>query len=178
MTEEEWWACRGYYTMLVFVVGHVSDRKLRLLACGCWRRPEPWKLLLLHWAIELVEVAERFSGGLGGRVRGRRSRRPGRVSGGSWRSPNPVRLPPSGQSLRAASFVAALDAADADWGVVREGINLIGSTACDLILDVLGPLPFRHVTPPRPGGRRLSSRSSKASTRSRRSTASPSWPTP
>jgi len=30
MTEEEWWACRGYYAMLNFVAGHVSDRKLRL----------------------------------------------------------------------------------------------------------------------------------------------------
>src|SRR4051794_5757266 len=44
MTEEEWWACRGYDSVLDFVVGHVSDRKLRLLPCGCCRRPELWRL--------------------------------------------------------------------------------------------------------------------------------------
>ena len=148
MTEEEWWACRGYHTMLDFVVGHVSDRKLRLLACACCRRPELWRLLQLHRATELVDVTERFADGLASwrDVSSAAEAAPaGRVSGGSWRSPNPVRLPPSGQALRAASFVAALDAADAAWGVAREGVNLLGSTPSDLIRDVFGPLPFRPV---------------------------------
>ena len=62
----------------------------------------------------------------------------GRASGGSWRSKNPVHLPPSSQAQRAALSLAIENAWDAAWGVVREGANLLGSVPCDLMRDLLG----------------------------------------
>src|SRR5688572_4781178 len=35
MTEAEWLACDDLKLMLDFLLGKVSDRKLRLFACGC-----------------------------------------------------------------------------------------------------------------------------------------------
>jgi hypothetical protein len=62
MTEREWLACADPQTMLEFLRGKVSDRKLRLFACACCRR-------LWHCEGGLagqneVDVAERFADGL------------------------------------------------------------------------------------------------------------------
>ncbi|MDY3557008.1 hypothetical protein R5W24_006191 [Gemmata sp. JC717] len=62
MTEAEWLACAHSKPMLEFLRGKVSDRNLRLFACGCCRR-------LLHLMPDkrsrtALEVAERVADGL------------------------------------------------------------------------------------------------------------------
>ncbi|WP_145236480.1 hypothetical protein [Urbifossiella limnaea] len=54
-------------------------------------------------------------------------------SGGPWRSPNPVRLAPASQALRAVAALAAPDPYEAAWGVAREAVNLLGPADCELV---------------------------------------------
>jgi hypothetical protein len=65
MTEVEWVGCDNPLTMLDYLRGRASDRKLRLFACGCccpWSRAEG-----LDPAVRrAVEVAERYADGLAG----------------------------------------------------------------------------------------------------------------
>ena len=41
MTEAQWLACAEPRTLLAFLRGKVSQRKLRLFACGCYRCLHP-----------------------------------------------------------------------------------------------------------------------------------------
>jgi hypothetical protein len=65
MTEREWLACTDPSTMLEFLRGRASDRKLRLFACACVRRV--WHLILPQdyedWR-HAVEKAEEHADGL------------------------------------------------------------------------------------------------------------------
>ena len=74
MTEAAWLACAEPYSMLEFLRGRASDRKLRLFACACCRRV--WALFEderkrgLDWAPDedersrnAVEVSERYADG-------------------------------------------------------------------------------------------------------------------
>ena len=61
MTEAEWLACTDPMTMLEFLRGKVSDRKMRLFACACCRRI--WPLIASEPARGVVEVMERHAEG-------------------------------------------------------------------------------------------------------------------
>ena len=54
MTEQEWMACENPQTMLAFLEGKASDRKLRLFAVACCRRHCS---LLVRETLEALEVA-------------------------------------------------------------------------------------------------------------------------
>jgi hypothetical protein len=64
VTEAEWLSCTDPETMLQFVRGNASDRKLRLFACACCRRVG---YLLDGWSQNLVDVVEQYVDGSVGR---------------------------------------------------------------------------------------------------------------
>jgi hypothetical protein len=148
VTEDEWTTCNNPKAMVSFLaVQHrASGRKLRLFSCACCRRV--WHLLADERARRAVEVAERFADG----VATERERE---------------------EAQRAAAGVRQLSGIAAKWAaaaVARTGAMMVadaaGQTAachpgheyepvrwheeslaqCDLLRDLLGPLPFRGVS--------------------------------
>lgn len=61
MTEAEWLACTDPATMLEYLRGKASERKLRLFACGCVRRA--WHLLTDNGR-QAIETAEAYADGM------------------------------------------------------------------------------------------------------------------
>jgi hypothetical protein len=61
MTEPEWLACTDPMLMLKYLRRKVSDRKMRLFACGCCRRI--WGDLTLKPVRQAVETAESYADG-------------------------------------------------------------------------------------------------------------------
>src|SRR3954468_9013148 len=61
MTERSWLSCQTPETMLAFLTGKASERKLRLFACACCRRI--WDLLSDPALRSAVEIAERYTDG-------------------------------------------------------------------------------------------------------------------
>ncbi len=144
MTESEWLE-RGYpFDLLEHLWISAPARKLRLFACACCRHPDVWRLLH-QGSRELVNVVERFADEASPweevAAAAQKAAR-GPVSGGSWRSPNPVRLPPSSQAERAVLALAQKNAREAAWGTTREALNLIGPAAAELLREIFGN-PFR-----------------------------------
>jgi hypothetical protein len=125
-------------SMLEFLQGRINDRKLRLFACACCRSHAVRRLLSSERSLAIIDAAERFvEGTLAWEVVANcgRDAPPIRVHG---RSSNPRRLPPPAQAEGAVRALAFENAWDAAWGVVREGVNLLGSTPCDLLREIVG----------------------------------------
>jgi hypothetical protein len=70
MTEAEWLSATDPSTLLEFLEGRASERKLRLFCCGCCRRI--WELMVDPTSRQAVEVAELFADGLGSEAERRR----------------------------------------------------------------------------------------------------------
>lgn len=62
MTEIEWLACADPHPIWKCLHGRMSDRKRRLLYCGCCRHV--WRLLVDDDSRRAVDAAERFADGL------------------------------------------------------------------------------------------------------------------
>ncbi len=60
MSEDQWLTCADPKSMLAFLLGKVSDRKLRLFSCACCRRI--WRLFN-EKERKAVEAAENFADG-------------------------------------------------------------------------------------------------------------------
>jgi hypothetical protein len=73
MTEAEWLTGHDPDTLLNFVGGGASNRRLRLFACACCRRL--WGLFLADECRQAVEVAERFADGRAGEEQLRQAHR-------------------------------------------------------------------------------------------------------
>src|SRR4051794_21834083 len=62
MTEEEWLCCSDTMTMLEFLRGKTSERKMRLFACACCQFLSP--LMTDERSRRAVECGERYADGL------------------------------------------------------------------------------------------------------------------
>src|SRR5438046_976927 len=65
VTEDQWLACTEPETLLLFLKGKASERKLRLVACACCRRI--WHLLD-GWSQNAIEVTEKYVSGSAGQT--------------------------------------------------------------------------------------------------------------
>jgi len=147
MMESEWLTSTDPIAMLHFLMGKVSDRKLRRFACRCCRHPVVWDLLQRRSAEELVEVAERYVEGdatWDQVIHAAQIAPQGTLSGGTRRGhrPQPRHLRTASQAQRAALSLADANAFHAAWGTITIAANLLESSPCDLMREMCGPLPF------------------------------------
>jgi hypothetical protein len=125
MTESEWLACTDPQTMLKYLQGMASARKLRLFAVACCR--DVWNLLddLGRGAVEMAEL---FADGFTGTEEMRAARLACKAAGG-----------------RAVWYAAASDPLIAARNTVLSIQSVVGGKAvvqANLLRDILGN-PFR-----------------------------------
>jgi hypothetical protein len=142
ITEQEWLACSDPQSMLDFLDGKVSERKLRLAACGCAR--QILRMRKDGCGLDILSAAERYAD----RAAGSRDHLP---------APQLVRDILQKAPLSRTRFtVSMLDATTTEdaWGALRETLR---SAVClvddrrvlfDCLRDVLGN-PFRPYPAPR-----------------------------
>ncbi len=109
MTEAEWLTCDDPATLLEFLHGKTSERKLRLFACGCCRRL--WHLLVDGRSRKGVEVAEQYADGV---VTDNDRATAYAAAHAAYRTIHPTQDPYSWSQDGVAAFVAAAAAAPAD----------------------------------------------------------------
>jgi hypothetical protein len=144
VTEAQWLTSTDPQSMLEFLSGRVTERKLRLFVCACVRRH--WDALNDDCSRRAVEVAERFADGLADEVE--------RMD--VWGEAAAVRLP----CPLTAAAVCAVESEDAYWtkvDLVRDAAEAIvrvtpaswseHAVQCALLRCIFGPRPF--ATPPR-----------------------------
>jgi len=162
VTEAEWSACADPQTMLEFLRGRASDRKLRLFAVACSRR-------FLHHTHdhrvgEALDIAERFADGLAGdreRSNARKAAQQAAQVRGVVARPEAPKWERRTASL--AYYAAARQAMEAAWNVPGLAVEVLvwragGYGTCDcqaikkaegviqagLLRDIFGN-PFRPV---------------------------------
>jgi hypothetical protein len=141
MNEAEWLTCCHVRTMLDFIRGRVSERKLWLFAVACLREG-PWDRLPAAWQAS-VEVEERFADG----------RATESEVNASWQK----RLWPDAEGIvwevQGQAWAVAQDAASdafvstigrGDW--TQDKIQTIGAAQCELLRDIVGN-PFSPPVP-------------------------------
>jgi hypothetical protein len=170
MTEQEWLACDNVEVMLSSLGGNASERKVRLFAVACNR--SVWHLLPDDWCKDAVEIAERLADGNATEQERVIAHAIGMELMGLGDPPNePLAAalstlekadkrfdgptPLFGGAFATAS-AAAYALANAESGSGRQ--HTLGSPAWhaslaqaeqqqrDLLRDIFGPLPFRHIT--------------------------------
>jgi hypothetical protein len=172
VTEAEWLNCTRPGVMLRFLRGKSTDRKLRLFACACCRRV--WDLLTAEEDRHAIEMAERFTDGLGSdeelATAERKATRPARDAASRHVSNFPsaaakaaARLVGNKAYSRVYAAYTGQTTSDAPLQVARElGVSAEAAKdprdayieaeaheaaiQTDLLRDVFGPLPFRLVT--------------------------------
>ena len=154
MTEQEWLSSKDPQAMLKAVSEKISDRKLRLFACGCVR--QVWHLLADERSCNAVEVAEKFSDGLATDSERAAAR------AAAWKAAGGAAWTATGDAAWEAAW-AAWDAAwtatgDASWEAARAGRDAARAAAragrdeawdtqARLLRDIVGN-PFRQHHPP------------------------------
>jgi hypothetical protein len=146
MTEAEWLACEDPQPMLEFLRGKVSDRKLRLFACGCCRRVEQF---LGEDSNRDVQVAEKFADGLASEDELWRAH-------ANYAADEDPALDAAADSdafpytAAHAAYKAACIAAH-QWKPIRydpafqERMTREQKVHCKLLCCIFGPLPFRSI---------------------------------
>jgi hypothetical protein len=131
MTESEWVACGDMKKMPGFLRGKVSDRKLRLFACSCVRRP--WWVLDDEFSRHAVEIAERYADG--------------QVTAEELSRAHEQLDLDRGWEIWPAEAVtrSRFGPNEAAWAVDSVNLAVPPGTRCDLLRDLFGPLPFRNV---------------------------------
>jgi hypothetical protein len=137
MTESQWAACSQTRSMLEFLRGRISERKLWLFAAACLRQVPPDELP--EWWQACVEVEERYADGLATpaelnaawrkRVHIEDEAIEWDVVGVAW-----------GNALETASDAVALSR-----GYTEGSFRTIEAVQCDLIRDIAGN-PFHQPT--------------------------------
>jgi hypothetical protein len=132
MTEAEWLSCNDPEELLNFLRGKASERKLRLLACGCVRRL--WPLVYDERGRQAVAAVEQLSDGGAAAAELSLARRAALKALADSPESRPAARP-------LAEAVLSLTDADA-MNAARTGVALLHFTHRHLLHDVFGN-PFR-----------------------------------
>jgi hypothetical protein len=142
MTEAEWQASEQPRSMLNFLRGKASARKLRLFACACCRRI--WHLLDEAQRRGVV-VAERFADGFAAPRERKLAKRPiyGATPGGYWSVEGKVKAAVCAALDRSAD-AAALGAAQSAWGAAYQAEQAHGEPVAQAhLLRCIAGNPYR-----------------------------------
>jgi hypothetical protein len=144
MTEQEWLACTDPTPMLEFLKGKASDRKLRLLGCGCCRRV--WSILPDYPTRRIVEVVERFVEGQESSPTVGRLRKQATRADTRYLHPYnlAVRKPTVQSTERVLIGAARFVAWEEEWGIREERRQAESAAQTFLLRDIFGN-PFRPV---------------------------------
>ena len=148
MTERKWLASADPMSMLNFLTGKASERKLRLFACACCRRI--WNLIAEQSAQSAVEIAERYADG---KATKKAAEQAGSAIDGAYSSVDAAVFsavslegrPAYGAAIAARGAVVA-GQEHTEWGDDDQAPASEFQAQADYLRDIFGPLPFRSLT--------------------------------